>query len=163
MDRSESGSDGDVPAAEIISSLLGLKGPLRFVPHGGDRFKPHLVLKRLDPSKDAAAKGMPDTVARFGVFTAKKLDIKYPDRELYLSIEMDHPYQNMAVVFEGDVADGSKDAQETIDTPPPTSSRPVVDLTKEELQRARGLPPRMRKSWVKKSTYEDYYSSKSLS
>ncbi|KAI0078147.1 hypothetical protein K474DRAFT_1771230 [Panus rudis PR-1116 ss-1] len=131
------------PSEPTVASFLGIKGPLRFRPHGATQ-KAHVVLRKVDydgesDDEDESHKNL----VYFSLFAQKRIEVK-PGKEILLAIETpDGRYIDTPVLFAGEAQGQNGSAPEDLasaqesstilSTPPP----PAI------------LPPRMRKTWTK--------------
>jgi hypothetical protein len=132
--------DDLVSPAPTAASILGIKGPLRFRPHGSSQ-KAHVVLRRVDPESDSEGEGEIKGVIQFSLFAYKRIEVK-PGKEILLTVA-DGPFKDRAIIFEGDdlegsslsdVEDGTQVAEDDDTLVPPEPS----------------LPLKMRKPWAKR-------------
>ena len=141
--------DRNMPNA-LLTSVLGLKTPLRIAPHGSEH-KPHIILKRVSPPNNPESNGETSRVARFSFFAHKRFEVK-PGKEIMFAVASadgsEEPFKEIALVLEADLDDtlDATNEEETDDH----SSVKKVDM----------LPPKMRKSYTKEKTYASYISSK---
>jgi hypothetical protein len=142
--------DRNIPNA-LLTSVLGLKGPLRIAPHGSEH-KPHIILKRVSPPNNLESNGETSRIARFSFFAHKRFEVK-PGKEIMFAVASadgsEGPFKEIALVLEADLDDTLDTTNEETDD---HSSVKKVDMA--------GLPPKMRKSYTKEKTYANYISSK---
>jgi hypothetical protein len=87
-----------VALAPTAASVLGIKGPLRFRPHGSSQ-KAHVILRRVDPESDSEEEGETESAVQFSLFAYKRFEVK-PGKEILLTVA-DGPFQDRAIIFEG--------------------------------------------------------------
>ncbi|KDQ59674.1 hypothetical protein JAAARDRAFT_175136 [Jaapia argillacea MUCL 33604] len=140
-----SSSDGDTPLSHpTVASILGIKGSLRFRPHGSTQ-KAHVVLRRVETSdyssdEDAGSKPL----IYFSLFAQKRIEVK-PGKEILLAVSSeDGRFKDQPLIFEGD-APGSEDSSDEED--------PMVvdedDCFASEVSPSHAMPPKLRKGWSK--------------
>ncbi|KAG2020886.1 hypothetical protein CC2G_006174 [Coprinopsis cinerea AmutBmut pab1-1] len=140
MARSSVTSDDGLSDAESTSSLsvdvasvLGVKGPLRFQPHGCTQ-RAHIILRRVVDSDDDEE----PRVVRFSFFAQKRIDVK-PGKEILLAITTDdEQLKDTPLVFVGDYKDSSSTEDEDL---PAVEEEPVCVV-----------PPKMRRGWTRVHT-----------
>jgi hypothetical protein len=137
----DSGSDSDsLSAMPTVASILGVKGPLRFRPHGSSQ-KAHIILRRVELSDDSDEEGNTKSIVYFSLFAQKRIEVK-PGKEILLTLS-DGKFKDQAVIFEGDLpgeevgSDGEDDEEMTEEEPVILPSRDI-------------LPPKMRRTWTKR-------------
>ncbi|KAI9511357.1 hypothetical protein F5148DRAFT_962212, partial [Russula earlei] len=64
-----------VSLAPTAASILGIKTPLRFRPHGSSQ-KAHVVLRRVDPESDSEGEGEAKGAVQFSLFAYKRIEVK---------------------------------------------------------------------------------------
>lgn len=137
MVDSTSDSQGPV-SSSTVSSVLGIKGSLRFRRHGASQ-KAHVVLRRVELSEESINDTGKRPVAYFSLFAQKRIEVK-PGKEILLAVASeDGSFTDQAVIFEGDLfgADAQTEAeQETQDNADHVVEVPFV-------------PPKMRRTWNK--------------
>lgn len=127
------------------ASVLGVKGPLRFRPHGSTQ-KPHVILRRVVTPDDSNGDSQPTHIVRFSLFAHKRIEVK-PGKEILLSVaSVNGQFENQPIVFEADARDSS-DAEGT--TKKPKTEAPPTPVLKP------AMPPRMRKGWIKRKEDEN--------
>ncbi|KAG5640921.1 hypothetical protein DXG03_006626 [Asterophora parasitica] len=135
--------DSDEPApASCLASLLGIKGSLRFRPHGSTQ-KAHIILRRVTVSNDTSGDGETSSIMRFALFAHKRIEVK-PGKELLLTVASDDgTLKDLPIMLEGDLrtADDSADARD--DTKVADAEEVFVAPT--------AMPPKMRKAWSRKT------------
>lgn len=139
MDDSGSDSDGTSPSP-ILTSILGIQGPLRFRPHGSSQ-KAHVVLRRVELSDDSDDDGETKSTIYFSLFAAKKIDVK-PGKEILLALP-NGKYKDQAVIFEGEPPGEETDTD--VEERPPIGTEEESELPVRDI-----LPPKMRRTWTKK-------------
>jgi hypothetical protein len=143
MDDSDITPSDALPTSIAVTALLGIKGPLRFRPHGSTQ-KPHIILRRVVVSDDSSDDGQVSHVVRFSLFAHKRIEVK-PGKEILLTVASEDPrFENQCLVLEGDQLGAS-------DTP--GSDEDIVVVKKEEAVPSLGgaIPPKMRRAWTKKN------------
>lgn len=120
-----------------MASVLGVKGQLRFHPHGSTQ-KAHVVLRQVELSEESDDEGDSSTVY-FSLFAQKRIEVK-PGKEILLAVAApDGTFLETPVVFAAKVS--GEDVVESNGPPPSsrldlqTKSRPLV------------IPPKLRKPW----------------
>jgi hypothetical protein len=137
----DSVSDATENPSPTVASILGIKGPLRFRPHGSSQ-KAHIVLRRVELSDDSDDDGPTKSIVYFSLFAQKRIEVK-PGKEILLALS-DSPYKDQAVMFEGDLpcegkcSDGDDDAEMNLE-------QEVVTLPSRDI-----LPPKMRRTWTRR-------------
>jgi hypothetical protein len=126
--------------APTAASVLGIKGPLRFRPHGSSQ-KAHVILRRVDPESDSEGEGETKGAVQFSLFAYKRIEVK-PGKEILLTVA-DGPFNDRAIVFEGDELGASSlsDAEEE------------TQVEEEEdalVPPEQSIPLKMRKPWAKR-------------
>lgn len=148
----------NVPNA-LLTSVLGLKGPLRITPHGSEH-KPHIILKRVDTPNNLESNGESNCVARFSFFAHKRFEVK-PGKEIMFTVASadgsEGPFKEVALVLEADI-------DTTLDTTDEdeTNHSPAKKVDVTAIGNVQGLPPKMRKSYTKEKTYASFISSETL-
>jgi hypothetical protein len=129
-----------VSLAPTAASVLGIKGPLRFRPHGSSQ-KAHVILRRVDPESDSEGEGETKGAVQFSLFAYKRIEVK-PGKEILLTVA-DGPFKDRAIIFEGDELEASSlsDAEEE------TQVEEEEDVLVPPEQ---SLPLKMRKPWAKR-------------
>ncbi|KAF5379907.1 hypothetical protein D9757_007225 [Collybiopsis confluens] len=122
-----------------LSSVLGVKGSLRFCHHTSTA-KAHVVLRRValsdDTSDDEEGKP-PSSAVHFRLFAQKRFTIT-PGKEILLTVE-DARFKDRPVLLTGTVS--SEDSSELVER---IEDGDIPPLPKK------ALPPKMRRAWVKK-------------
>jgi hypothetical protein len=137
-----SSTDNDlVSPAPTATSVLGIKGPLRFRPHGSSQ-KAHVVLRRVDPDTDSEGEEETKGAVQFSLFAYKRIEVK-PGKEILLTVA-NGPFKDRAIIFEGDELEASSlsDAEEETQ----------VEEEEEDalVPPEQSLPLKMRKPWAKR-------------
>ena len=129
-----------VSLAPTAASVLGIKGPLRFRPHGSSQ-KAHVILRRVDPDSDSEGEGETKGAVQFSLFAYKRIEVK-PGKEILLTVA-DGPFKDRAIVFEGEELEASSlsDAEEETQ---------VEEEEEVLLPPEQSLPLKMRKPWAKR-------------
>ncbi|KAG5652014.1 hypothetical protein H0H81_006596 [Sphagnurus paluster] len=125
-----------------VASILGIKGSLRFRPHGSTQ-KAHVILRRVTVSDDSSDDGQNSTLVRFSLFAQKRIEVK-PGKEILLTVAShDGNFIDQPVVFEGDMI-SSEDISDEED---------VTQVADEEelFVPPTAMPPKMRKTWNKRA------------
>ena len=126
--------------APTAASILGIKGPLRFRPHGSSQ-KAHVVLRRVDPESDSEGEGETKGAVQFSLFAYKRIEVK-PGKEILLTVA-DGPFKDRAIIFEGDElgAPSLSDVEEETQ---------VAEDDDAFVPPEQSLPLKMRKPWAKR-------------
>ena len=129
-----------VALAPTAASVLGIKGPLRFRPHGSSQ-KAHVILRRVDPESDSEGEGETKSAVQFSLFAYKRIEVK-PGKEILLTVA-DGPFQDRAIIFEGHDLEASSlsDAEEETQ---------VEEEEDAVVPPEQSLPLKMRKPWAKR-------------
>ena len=138
----DSGGDSSDSLSETptVTSILGIRGPLRFRAHASSQ-KAHIILRRVELPDDSDDEGNPKSIVYFSLFAQKRIEVK-PGKEILLTLS-DGKYKDQAVMFEGDLpgvqidSDEDDDAQMMEEEP---TTLPPRDI----------LPPKMRRTWTKR-------------
>jgi hypothetical protein len=140
MTDSSSIDNDIVSLAPTAASVLGIKGPLRFRPHGSSQ-KAHVILRRVDPESDSEGEGETKGAVQFSLFAYKRIEVK-PGKEILLTVA-DGPFKDRAIIFEGDELEASSlsDAEEA------TQVEEEEDVVVPPEQ---SIPLKMRKPWAKR-------------
>jgi hypothetical protein len=139
MDESGS-SDGDGSAhGGPVTSILGIKGPLRFRLHGSSQ-KAHVVLRRVPLADNFSDSGRTKKAAYFSLFAHKRIEVK-PGKEILLSLaSANEAFTDKPVIFEADLSsEEGRTEDEGYDLWEEPS--PMVGHT---------IPPKMRRVWTKR-------------
>lgn len=121
-----------------VSSLLGVKGPLRFRPHRLNQ-KPHVVLRRVDLSPDSSDEDQDSGVVCFALFSQKRIQIQAGKEILFSIASSDGKFKDQSVLFEGDLLDEEEDVTQVAE------EEEAVLPPKEAI-----MPPKMRRAWTRK-------------
>ncbi len=140
MTDSSSIDNDMVSLAPTAASILGIKGNLRFRPHGSSQ-KAHVVLRRVEPESDSDGEGETKGVIQFSLFAYKRIEVK-PGKEILLTVS-DGPFKDRAIVFEGDELGVSSLSDAEEETQVAEDDDAVVPLE-------HSLPLKMRKPWAKR-------------
>ena len=129
-----------VSLAPTAASILGIKGNLRFRPHGSSQ-KAHVVLRRVEPESDSDGEGENKGLIQFSLFAYKRIEVK-PGKEILLTVG-DGPFKDRAIIFEGDElrASSLSDAEEETQ---------VAEDDDAAIPLEHSLPLKMRKPWAKR-------------
>ena len=127
-----------------VASVLGIKGQLRFHPHGSTQ-KAHVVLRQVELSEESDDEG-DSSIIYFSLFAQKRIEVK-PGKEILLAVATpDGKFLEAPVVFAGKVSGEDAPAQDTSSQHPstnvPVNVRPPV------------IPPKLRKPWHAASPIE---------
>lgn len=122
------------------ASILGIRGHLRFRPHGSSQ-KAHVVLRRVELDDDSEDEGDGKPVVYFSLFAQKRIEVK-PGKEILLMVE-NGPFEDQAILFEGDAPSTSTSSDEEQETQ-------VADEEEEKAVAQEAMPPKMRKDWMKR-------------
>ncbi|KAG6831231.1 hypothetical protein H0H92_012028 [Tricholoma furcatifolium] len=134
-------SDSPEHTTPSVTSILGIKGGLRFRAHGSTQ-KAHLVLRRVIVSDDSGDDISDSKIVRFALIAHKRIEVK-PGKELLLMLESESgPFKDRPVVFEGDLkaSEDTSDIDDDEHTPDEEVFVPPVQV----------MPPKLRKTWSKK-------------
>lgn len=129
-----------VSLAPTAASILGIKGNLRFRPHGSSQ-KAHVVLRRVEPESDSDGEGESKGVIQFSLFAYKRIEVK-PGKEILLTVA-DGPFKDRAIIFEGDELGASSLSDAEEQTQVAEDDDAIVPLE-------HSLPLKMRKPWAKR-------------
>ena len=129
-----------VSLAPTAASVLGIKGPLRFRPHGSSQ-KAHVILRRVDPESDSEGEGETKGAVQFSLFAYKRIEVK-PGKEILLTVA-DGPFKDRAIIFEGHESEASS----LSDVEEETQVEEEEDILVPPEQ---SLPLKMRKPWAKR-------------
>lgn len=134
----EAGSQpAGIPEEPTVASVLGVKGQLRFHPHGSTQ-KAHVVLRQVELSEESDDEG-DSPMVYFSLFAHKRIEVK-PGKEILLAVATpDGKFLDSPVVFAGKLSGED-------DLAPSTSLQPSRI---ESLPRTQPsiLPPKLRKPW----------------
>lgn len=141
----DSSSDSSAPApSPTVTSVLGVKGTLRFRRHGASQ-KAHVVLRRVDLADDSNYQGSKPSVAYFSLFAQKRIEVK-PGKEILLAVASeDSSFTEQAVIFEGDLSapDSTSEEEEEVE------KQIVQDDALPDSPLTHIVPPKMRRTWTK--------------
>jgi len=138
MEDSASDSSGPV-SSPTVSSVLGVKGSLRFRRHGASQ-KAHVVLRRVELPPESVNDTGKGPVAYFSLFAQKRIEVK-PGKEILLAVASDDgSFTDQAVIFEGDLL-GSDESTQAEEENHPTNVEHVINVPL--------VPPKMRRTWNK--------------
>ncbi|KAL0576210.1 hypothetical protein V5O48_005777 [Marasmius crinis-equi] len=144
MDYSSLSEDEDsITENTSASSVLGVKGPLRFCRHSSTQ-KAHVVLRRVEIEENSDDEGDSSRIVYFSLYAQKRIDLK-PGKELLMTVADGH-FKGQAVMLQAniidtqDVSDEEEKTQVAEEEESPSS--PVPPLA---------VPPKMRKTWTKKA------------
>jgi len=130
-----------VSLAPTAASVLGIKGPLRFRPHGSSQ-KAHVVLRRVDPESDSEGEGETKGAVQFSLFAYKRIEVK-PGKEILLTVA-DGPFKDRAIIFEG------RDELEASSLSDVEEETQVEEEEDTLMPPEESLPLKMRKPWAKR-------------
>ncbi|KAI0261072.1 hypothetical protein BC834DRAFT_1035067 [Gloeopeniophorella convolvens] len=122
------------------ASILGIKGNLRFRPHGSSQ-KAHVVLRRIEPDSDSEGEDDSKGVVQFSLFAYKRIEVK-PGKEILLTVA-DGPFKDRAIIFEGDEHDTSSLSEAEEETQ-------VAEEDDAFMPPDHSLPLKMRKPWARR-------------
>jgi len=138
MVDSTSDSSGPI-SSPTVSSVLGIKGSLRFRRHGASQ-KAHVVLRRVELPEETGNDSGKGSVVYFSLFAQKRIEVK-PGKEILLAVASeDGGFTDQAVIFEGDLL-GSDTQTQTEKETRTTNVEHVIDVP--------FVPPKMRRTWTK--------------
>jgi len=128
----------------LVSSILGVKGPLRFRPHHYTQ-RAHVCLRRVEISDDSSDEGEDNGVVYFSLFAHKRIDVK-PGKEILLTVANGH-FKDKPILLQGiradfnesDEGEGAEDAVDVREEKPASPAPAPV------------IPPKMRKGWTRKA------------
>lgn len=123
------------------ASILGIKGHLRFRPHGSSQ-KAHVVLRRVELDEDSEDEGDGKPAVYFSLFAQKRIEVK-PGKEILLMVE-NGPFKDQAMLFEGDALGATSSSDEEEETQ-------VAEEEEDSVLSEQVMPPKMRKNWMKRS------------
>lgn len=129
-----------VSLAPTAASVLGIKGPLRFHPHGSSQ-KAHVILRRVDPESDSEGEGETKGAVQFSLFAYKRIEVK-PGKEILLTVA-DGPFKDRAIIFEGKELEASSVSDVEEETQVEEEEDALVPPEQS-------LPLKMRKPWAKR-------------
>lgn len=144
MDQDAGSSPAKIRQEPTVASVLGVKGQLRFHPHGSTQ-KAHVVLRQVEISDDSDDEG-DSSMVYFSLFAQKRIEVK-PGKEILLAVASpDGKLIESPVVFAGKVS-GEDDPEPSTSLQPsraelPSRAKPAI------------LPPKLRKPWQETQTAE---------
>ena len=141
MDEASSLDTPTPSPSPTVTSILNVKGPLRFRPHGSSQ-KAHVVLRRVEISEESSDEAEAKSVVYFSLFAQKRIEVK-PGKEILLTIA-DGPFKDRPVIFEGDVPSPTSSSDEEEDT------QVAEDDEDDFILSEHSIPPKMRKPWIKR-------------
>lgn len=134
-----------LPTCPSVATILGVKGPLRFSPHGSTQ-KPHIILRRVTVPEDSNGDGQVNHVVRFSFFAQKRIEVR-PGKEILLTVAGDDgQFENQCVVFEGDSLGSPAVLGDSKDTQVATKEQSSVPIM------GGAIPPKMRRAWTKRNS-----------
>ena len=146
MENSGTKSINSLPTSPSVATILGVKGPLRFSPHGSTQ-KPHIILRRVTVPEDSNGDGQVNHVVRFSFFAQKRIEVR-PGKEILLTVAGDDgQFENQCVVFEGDSLGSPAILEDSKDTQAAVKEESSVPITG-----GGAIPPKMRRAWTKKNS-----------
>jgi hypothetical protein len=126
-----------VSVQPTVSSILGIKGQLRFHPHGSTQ-KAHVVLRQVEMSEESDDEG-DSSMVYFSLFAQKRIEVK-PGKEILLAVAAPNgQLLESPVVFAGKVS-GEDDMVQSVSIQPTR-----IELSSK--LRPTILPPKLRKPW----------------
>ncbi|KZT24077.1 WD40 repeat-like protein [Neolentinus lepideus HHB14362 ss-1] len=144
MDKSIMGDRMKPFMPPTVTSILGLKEPLRIRPHGSTQ-KPHVVLRRVEESEELGDDGNKRKIVYYSLFASKRIEVK-PGKEILLAIP-DSTFKDQPLIFGGELSDietsfARKDDRESL-------REDVAFEQNEPINQV--MPPKMRKAWKARS------------
>ena len=144
MDQGVGSEPAGASNQPTVSSVLGIKGQLRFHPHGSTQ-KAHVVLRQVELSDDSDDEG-DSSMVYFSLFAQKRIEVK-PGKEILLAVAApDGQFLEAPVIFAGKVTGED-------DTTQPASVLPAR-IEPSSKPRQTVLPPKLRKPWQETQTAE---------
>ncbi|KAK1233249.1 hypothetical protein PQX77_000481 [Marasmius sp. AFHP31] len=143
FDSELSDDESSASETELASSVLGVKGPLRFCRHSSTQ-KAHVVLRRVEIEHDSDDEGELPRVVRFGLFAHKRIDVK-PGKEILVTVS-EGQFKGHAVMLTADILD-AQDASDGEETTQVAEEEEVSTSPEPKF----AVPPKMRKGWSKKA------------
>lgn len=122
------------------ASILGIKGHLRFRPHGSSQ-KAHVVLRRVELDDDSEDEEDGKPAVYFSLFAQKRIEVK-PGKEILLMVE-NGPFKDQAMLFEGDALGTTSSSDEEEETQ-------VAEEEEDTVLSEQAMPPKMRKNWMRR-------------
>ncbi|KAK0458492.1 uncharacterized protein EV420DRAFT_359122 [Desarmillaria tabescens] len=128
-----------------ITSILGIKSQtLRFRPHKSTQ-KPHVILRRVQVSRDSDSGASLGCSVYFSLFAQKRIEVK-PGKEILLAIaSSDERFKDQAMVLEGDTEESESEHEEDPGVCPRCHGRKEREESAPPLQVS--MPPKMRRAW----------------
>ena len=83
MDQQAGLQPATIPEEPTVASVLGVKGQLRFHPHGSTQ-KAHVVLRQVELSDESDDEG-DSSMVYFSLFAQKRIEVK-PGKEILLAV-----------------------------------------------------------------------------
>ena len=121
-----------------VRSVLGIKGQLRFQPHGSTQ-KAHVVLRQVDMSDESDDEG-DSSMVYFSLFAHKRIEVK-PGKELLFAVDTDDKeFKDRVLMIQGSLSPEPPSADEVVEE----AARPQ-DMEEEAV----ALPPKLRRTWVR--------------
>ena len=140
MDHGSGRNVARAPTEPTAASILGVKGQLRFHPHGSTQ-KAHVVLRQVALSEDSEEEG-DSSMRYFSLFAQKRIEVK-PGKEILLAVATpDGKFLDTPVIFAGRLSGEDLDLNKPKYRTSEYQSKPSGSGT---------LPPRMRKAWSKRT------------
>ncbi|KAF8881947.1 hypothetical protein CPB84DRAFT_1851418 [Gymnopilus junonius] len=156
MDRSSSPEAAANPSLNALATLLGVKGRLRLVPQGPTP-KPHVVIKRDFPKGNDDLDDLAPGVARFSFIAGKKFSAN-KGQPLFFAVASPTDRDGKTLLseentflIEADLADvhGENDEEHEEEE----GHHRGLKRKRIEIE---SLPPKMRKSYTRKKTYQSF-------
>jgi hypothetical protein len=101
-------------------------------------------LRRVELSDDSDDDGNAKPTIYFSLFAQKRIEVK-PGKEILLTVS-DGKYKDQAIIFEGDLPGEETSSDEEDDTEVAVVEEPVT-LPARDI-----LPPKMRRTWTKRTS-----------
>ncbi|GJE88033.1 WD40-repeat-containing domain protein [Phanerochaete sordida] len=137
MDQEAGSPPATNPEEPTVASVLGVKGQLRFHPHGSTQ-KAHVVLRQVELSEESDDEG-DSSVVYFSLFAQKRIEVK-PGKEILLAVASpDGKLLEAPVVFAGKVSGE--------DEPEPSTCLQPNRIEPSSKAKSPILPPKLRKPW----------------
>lgn len=141
MDTPNSRNTAQVPEEPTAASILGIKGQLRFRPHGSTQ-KAHVVLRQVDWSPEDSDDEADPSMVYFSLFAQKRIEVK-PGKEILLAVATpDGTFLDTPVIFAGKLTEESVDINGAAFS---SSGQDSLSALQSSI-----LPPKMRKTWSKR-------------
>ncbi|KAI0763660.1 hypothetical protein BC629DRAFT_1596860 [Irpex lacteus] len=145
MDSHRSRNTTRRPEEPTAASILGIKGQLRFRPHGSTQ-KAHVVLRQVDWSPEDPDEEADSSMVYFSLFAQKRIEVK-PGKEILLAVATpDGTFLDTPVIFAG------KLTGEDADNVGGASDSTGFDFSSTLSNTT--LPPKMRKTWSKRTVVQ---------